>query len=71
MSVKPKPRQCHVPSYHGGDVRDLGGGDGDRALGADLEELRNIVEEGEDDYWTQIQEPVITLNRGRRKYLMK
>ena len=49
----------------------MGGGDGDRALGADLEELRNIVEEGEDDYWTQIQEPVITLNRGRRKYLMK
>ena len=67
--MQPKPR--HVPSYHGGDVRDVGGGDGDRALGADLEELRNIVEEGEDDYWTQIQEPVITLNRGRRKYLMK
>ena len=59
--------RCHVPSYHGGDVGDLGGRDGDRALGADLEELRNIVEEGEDDYGTQIQEPVITLNRERRK----
>ena len=69
--MQPKPRQCYVPSYHGCDVRDVGGGDGDRALGSDLEELRNIVEEGEDDYWTQIQEPVITLNRGRRKYLMK